>query len=72
MHYRLNEYDVRRVRQILEHRQTRDDRVDWVEPKSPYGVNGQAFLDGDQTLWVTSAPQGDWPGSWDWPERVEA
>ena len=43
------------------------ERYDWHLPWSPFGVNGQAFMDGDYTLWVTSAPQGDWPGSWDWP-----
>jgi len=28
------------------------------------GVNGQAMLDGDGVLWVTSAPEGDGPGTW--------
>jgi len=28
------------------------------------GVNGQDFLDGNDTLWVTSAPQGNDPGNW--------
>lgn len=42
----------------------------WAFPKSHYGVNGQAFLDGNDVLWVTSAPQGDGNGFWDWPERV--
>lgn len=40
----------------------------WYFPKSTTGVNGQAFLDGNDTLWVTSAPHGDQPGSWEWPE----
>lgn len=44
----------------------------WTFPKSPYGVNGQAFLDGNDVLWVTSAPQGDGNGCWDWPERVDS
>jgi hypothetical protein len=44
------------------------------------GVNGQAFLDGNDTIWVTSAPEdlefaiGDKPvnrpGTWIWPPRV--
>lgn len=34
------------------------------------GVNGQAFLDGNDTLWVTSAGEGSEPGQWSWPARV--
>lgn len=34
------------------------------------GVNGQVFLDGNDTLWVTSAGEGDNPGQWHWPARV--
>lgn len=33
-------------------------------------VNGQAFLDGNDQLWVTSAALGTLPGTWSWPERV--
>jgi hypothetical protein len=33
------------------------------------GVNGQAILDGEGTLWVTSAKEGPGPGEWRWPER---
>ena len=29
-------------------------------------VNGQVFLDGNDTLWVTSVPQGDLPGNWNY------
>lgn len=36
----------------------------------PDGVNGQAFLDGDDVLWVTSRPEGAGPGTWAWPART--
>ena len=32
-------------------------------------VNGQAFLDGNDVLWVTSASVGEGPSSWSWPPR---
>jgi len=34
------------------------------------GVNGQVFLDGRDTLWVTSVREGTEPGTWQWPPRV--
>jgi hypothetical protein len=34
------------------------------------GVNGQALLDGESSLWVTSAREGTEPGQWSWPPRV--
>jgi hypothetical protein len=34
------------------------------------GVNGQALLDGNDTLWVTSAEEGTEPGTWAWPPRA--
>lgn len=33
------------------------------------GVNGQALLDGNDALWVTSAKEGTEPGTWSWPTR---
>lgn len=33
-------------------------------------INGQAFLDGNDTLWVTSAAEGTGTGCWSWPPRV--
>ena len=33
-------------------------------------VNGQAFLDGNDVLWITSAKQGSANGDWSWPHRV--
>lgn len=35
-------------------------------------VNGQVFLDGNDTLWVTSVGQGDQPRQWHEPQRVTA
>lgn len=32
-------------------------------------VNGQAFLDGNDVLWVTSRLEGTAPGTWSWPPR---
>lgn len=32
-------------------------------------LNGQAMLDGNDTLWITSAQQGDAHGQWRWPTR---
>ena len=32
-------------------------------------VNGQVFLDGNDTLWVTSVELGDSIGNWFWPQR---
>ena len=34
------------------------------------GVNGQALLDGNDQLWVTSAKEGDDAGQWSWPPRT--
>lgn len=33
-------------------------------------VNGQAFLDGNDTYWATSRAQGDDEGQWNWPVKV--
>ena len=49
--------------------------VVWPNEHGPNydGINGQAFLDGNDTLWITSAkedPAGIMPGTWSWPQRV--
>lgn len=36
------------------------------------GINGQVFLDGNDTLWVTSADEGTEPGQWSWPVKETA
>lgn len=33
-------------------------------------INAQAFLDGNDALWVLSAPKGNNPGCWNWPPRA--
>lgn len=35
------------------------------------GVNGQVFLDGTDSLWITSKKEGTEPGTWHWPENIE-
>lgn len=35
-----------------------------------HAVNGQVFLDGNDTLWVTSANEGTGPCTWRWPTKV--
>lgn len=35
-------------------------------------VNLQVFYDGDGSLWATSRPEGDRPGTWHWPVTVAA
>jgi hypothetical protein len=37
------------------------------EPGEQSAVNGQVFLDGNDSLWVTSAQQGDGIGQWSDP-----
>ena len=34
-------------------------------------VNMQVHLDGNDTYWATSRQEGDRPGYWAWPPRVE-
>lgn len=44
----------------------------WPDEYGPgtFGVNGQALLDGSDSLWVTSAAEGSKPGQWSWPPKV--
>ncbi|WBQ03037.1 hypothetical protein [Kribbella sp. CA-293567] len=35
-------------------------------------VNGQIFLDGNDTLWVTSATEGDGERHYQWPQRTNS
>lgn len=34
------------------------------------GVNGQVFLDGNDTIWATSVCEGTGGHTWSWPPRV--
>lgn len=40
----------------------------WGETASSY-VNGQVFIDGNFTLWVTSVAVGDGPRTFAWPVK---
>ena len=44
----------------------------YVIQGDPPSINGQAFLDGNDTLWVTSRMESEEPkpGCWHWPPRV--
>jgi hypothetical protein len=75
VHYTLNAEQVARInRRTLPstgNHATEGDVVPFLVVKvmAPGLVNGQAFLDGNDTLWVTSAQEGDRPGTWAWPPR---
>jgi len=45
-------------------------RVWAEEPTESTAVQGQVFLDGDDTLWVSSRQQGDGEGQWSAPPRA--
>ncbi len=42
-----------------------------VDPSDIYGVDGQVFLNGNDTYWVQSRKEDVAPGSWHWPERSQ-
>jgi hypothetical protein len=35
-----------------------------------HGVNGQAFLDGNDVFWACSRREGEGNGEWCWPPRT--
>lgn len=79
VHYRLSQPDVDR---IVQERMSNDgdrgnpahagDVVPLIIVKVWPGelVNGQAILDGNHSIWVCSASQGEGQGQWAWPPRV--
>lgn len=83
VHYKLSENDAKRINTEWRtsngrgNASTAGDTVPliivrvWPDEGGPGipGVNGQAILDGYDTLWVTSAHEGVEPGQWCWPPR---
>lgn len=83
VHYMLSADDARRIttRRKAAHAGEGSNFVDegqvypmlivrvWGETEQA-SVNGQVFLDGDDTLWVTSVGQGDGPRQWHEAPRV--
>ena len=85
VHYTLSAQDAERVkfaRGVVSAQQVGNDpEVGQVYPMlivrcwgttAESSVNGQVFLDGNDTLWVTSVGQGDGPRQWHEPQRTLA
>jgi hypothetical protein len=83
VHYRLSEVDVESINTrrhqyngLLAGNPVKKGDVfpmliteDWGA-HGPQAVNGQVFLDGNDTLWVTSRMVGEESGSFFWPIRA--
>lgn len=83
VHYRLTEQDAAELEQQRTDKRIRANshragdvvpmlvvRV-WPDETRAAGlINGQAFIDGAGSLWVTSVRDGTEPGTWSWPPRV--
>lgn len=79
--YRLNQYNVESIRErrasgVFQGNPVQEgDMVPmlicqpWGNPQPTSAVNGQAFLDGNDSLWLTSVMCGEGPGTWSWPTR---
>lgn len=80
--YKLSESDCRRILRYRADTPTNDGNqptagntvpaiVVWPHDNPEHTFNGQAFLDGNDSLWLTSVKQGDEPGQWQWPRLSE-
>lgn len=80
MHYTLNAGDVARIEYARQQGINEGNNVTvgdvlpavvtrvWGEGEGTL-LNLQVFLDGPDSLWVTSRPFGEDPGCWTWPPR---
>jgi len=79
VHYSLSEADVSQIARqrsklpIIGNTVRRGDILPLIVTTtfSNNIINGQAILDGLDTLWVTSVKQGYNPGEWNWPPIVK-
>lgn len=83
VHYKLGQYDIQELQDRLSrvshlNRPTEGEvypmlitKIFTDSPTEESPVNGRVFLDGRHDHWVTSRKQGDGPGSWSEPPRVE-
>jgi len=84
VHYRLTEADAKEVNFWREHPGgitgpvqlargnplVAGERVPcWIIKVSGDRINGQCLLDGNDSLWVKSATEGDEPGQWSWGDK---
>ena len=63
-----NEYNVESP--VCKDYEVGEESPEFSLPISHWGINGQAMLDGNDSLWITSSPNGSGNGFWDWPARV--
>lgn len=79
VHYRLSAGDVQSINIQHPPRDRNAVREGQVLPATVTAVFGEASgsanlavqLDGVGTYWATSRPEGDGPGQWSWPPRVD-
>lgn len=83
VHYRLTESDAEQIdreRVTFQHAAVPDLHWNYAEAGEVYPAmvvrafgdthaNLQVMLDGNDTFWATSRPEGTEPGTWAWPER---
>jgi hypothetical protein len=80
VHYRLSESDVQSIKFARSAAGGMYPQGNPVAPGDTYpavvvrtfggpNVNLQVLLDGPDSFWATSRPEGDGPGTWCWPPR---